>query len=234
MGGILDGLDDVFKDPVDSISGEVKSAVDGIQNAVKDGAKSLDAGQVDKVLQSFTEDAKQLGKEVITEQGQQYVAAIEELKEKFKELQDQLDIEKIKREILGKAEEFCEAYLREKVSLPEDLPIKTHPRVILDFDLSWIDIKIEIFVMKQEDPDKSFKEKYLVAGDIHYKQMFNEPLQVPDFGTQTNPNLVQNEMDRIKDEIDKQKERIIAELVASIMGDYVPPLKMLSKYLKIF
>lgn len=232
--GILDGIDDIINDTVDGMSGGLKSAVDGIQNAVQNGAKSLDADQVDMVLQSFTEDAKQLGKEIITEQGQQYVTAIEELKEKFKELQDQLDIEKIKREILGKAEEFCEAYLRDKVSLPEDLPIKTHPRVILDFDLSWIEIKIEIFVMKQEDPDNSFRERYLVAGDIHYKQMFNESLHIPDFGTQTNPNLVQNELDSIKDEIDKQKERVIAQLVASIMADYVPPLKVLSKYLKIF
>ncbi|MEK4412506.1 hypothetical protein MHB59_28635 [Bacillus sp. FSL L8-0642] len=208
--------------------------VDDIRRAVEDGAETLESSQVDTVLEAYGDKAEQLGREVITRHGQTYVAAIEELREKYKELKGQLDIKQIKREILGKAEEYCEAYLREKVSLPEDLPIKTRPRVILDFDPSWIKIKIEIFVMKQEDHDNSYKDKYLVSGNIHYKQFFNEPLDIPDFETETNPNLVQNEFDRIKEEIDKQKEKIIAQLVKSIMEDYVPPLKLLNDYLKIF
>ncbi|MED1406714.1 hypothetical protein P4U07_28900 [Bacillus mycoides] len=216
----------------------VRGAVDKIRERVESGAKTLEFNQVETVLQNFTEQAKQLGEDIITEQGQQYVAAIEDLQEKIRELTDQfnqLNIEKIKREILGKAEEFCEAYLQEHVSLPEDLPIKTHPRVIIDFNSNRIKIQIEIFVMKQEDPENTYRRNYLVVGSVQVNQQFNQTLQIPKFVPEINPNLVQNEVDKIMEEIERQKDEKIEKVVKSVMEDFVPVLKLLNdKYLKIF
>ncbi|PHB48340.1 hypothetical protein COE91_22780 [Bacillus toyonensis] len=216
------------------ITKPIQRIINQIEGEMKSGAKSLASNQVDMVLEAFTEKAKELGRDELTKRGLQYVDEIEELRKKFKELGNQLDIKYIKQQILGKAEEFGEAYLRKKVSLPEDLPIKTRPRVILDFNLDWIYIKIEIFIMKQEDPDNTYRVNYLVAGSLEFRQRFSESLHIPDLGIESNPNLVENYVKEIKKEIDKQKEKIIAQLVNSFMEDYVPPLMLLKNYIKIF
>ncbi|MED3476508.1 hypothetical protein P4520_17485 [Bacillus thuringiensis] len=213
---------------------KLPDSVEILKKEIENGAKSVVSDQVATSLQSFIEEANKLGQEVISEQGRQYIEAIEKIKEEYNKLKEQLDINKIKRDILTKAEEFCEAYLKEKVSLPEDFPIKIYPKVHLDFNMKRISIEIALYVMKQEDDEKTYRKTYLVAATFLIRQNLNESIQTPDFDVEPNPDLVQNEVDKIIKEIKDQEEIIVKKLIASVMSDYLPPLMLLKNYLPIF
>ncbi|PED17202.1 hypothetical protein [Bacillus toyonensis] len=214
--------------------GELPDLVKIVKKKIENGAKTVTNDEVTTVLQSFTEQASKLGEEIISKEGQRYIDEINELRKEYEQLSNQLNISKIKRDILTKAEQFCEAYIKEKVSLPKDFPMKIFPKVHLDCDLNQISIELDLYVLRQEDDEETYEETYLISATFLLKQKFNESIQTPDFVVEPNPNLAQNELDIIKKQIEDQKEIIVTQLIESIISDYVPPLRLLKDYLPIF
>ncbi|MFL0361468.1 hypothetical protein ACH0BF_00430 [Pseudobacillus sp. 179-B 2D1 NHS] len=122
---------------------KVNEAKNRIQDAINSGVDSLNRQDVAKVSEHFKEHIPP----EITKKGKEYALKLEEVKNKIQELQNALDINMIKKEILYRAEEFCEACLKEKLGFLSSISLKSIPKVKLDFNGQEenLDARIKVF-----------------------------------------------------------------------------------------
>ncbi|WP_156153446.1 hypothetical protein [Domibacillus robiginosus] len=209
----------------------VNEAKNRIQDAINSGADSLNPQDVAKVLEHFKEHIPL----EITEKGKEYVAKLDEVKNKLQELQSALDINTIKREILHKAEEFCEAYLKEKLGFLPSISLKGIPKVKLDFNGQEITADIKVFIMPSDREESEYESQWLVSLNVNITQDVTK-LEVPEFVLNIEPNRdwAQDRLEEIRQQLENKKDELIAQLIASILQDYMPPLRALNEAIKLF
>ncbi|WP_339200420.1 hypothetical protein MKY24_16730 [Paenibacillus sp. FSL P2-0322] len=210
---------------------EVEEAKNRITDVINNGAKNLDPKDVVKALDFFKDNIPP----EITEKGKEYVAKIEEIKQQIAQIQDALDIDKLKRDVLRKAEEFCEEYLKEKLSFLTAIELKGVPQVHLDFDGKQISAEINVFVLLKDTEESELEQGWLARLSVHAVQEIGK-LVLPDFQMKIEPNenFLKDKFEEIKKEIEAKKEELIAQLIMDILQDYLPPLRALNEVIKIF
>ncbi|MEK3920650.1 hypothetical protein [Paenibacillus sp. FSL K6-2393] len=210
---------------------EVEDTKNKILDAINNGAKNLDPKDVVVALNYFKDHIPP----EITEKGKAYIAKIEEIKQQIEQLQDALDINKLKRDVLGKAEEFCEEYLKEKLFFLTAIELKGVPRVHLDFNGKQISADINVFVLLKDTQESKFEQAWLARLSVNAVQDIAK-LVLPDLQIKIEPNqnFLNDKFEEIKKEIEAKKEELIAKLIMDILQDYVPPLRALNEVIKIF
>ncbi|TKI54925.1 hypothetical protein E8L90_05390 [Brevibacillus antibioticus] len=184
------------------------------------------------VCQAYTLFVENVYDELTAEQ-QEYVDSIKEVIEKIKELQEMFDIEKVKAEILNKAEELCEGYLREKLAFLADLNVKGVPDVEISLSGTVIKFEMYIYIIFIDDDEGTAKDKYFALLAVQLEEDISHP-------TTPSPTVepsyilerVSEEIrERVDEELRREKDAIIELLLKTFFSDYIGVFNKIKPYL---
>lgn len=188
-------------------------------NALKESAKRL---LEEKVTNAYNTALADIGNNISDAQ-KAYIEKVKEVGDQLKNLEEMLDIDKLKAQILKKAEEMCEEYLKEKLTFFESLNIKGIPDVILKLNNKDLNVNVNIYFVLlnyngNNPPNDCFSDiKVSLVQAI-------TTLTAPDIDAELRfyPERVRDEIIRqVRQQIEARKNEIIQELLKSLFSDYI-------------
>jgi hypothetical protein len=220
LGDLGRGLGNVF-------NGTFGGVVGNLNDALKQG-KQVSSKDFAKVI----EKAKDEGEKQLTEEGKRY---LEETVKRLDVLNSTLDQEQLKRKILEKAESFCETYLEDKLQFLLDLGLRGIPKVNLGFDGKEISCQILIHIILRNVSQDLYRTEWITRLVVNITQDVSK-IEVPsfDFKPESNNDYPENKRKELEEKLEEQRDILIAQLMNSVLEDYLPGLKVINEVIRIF
>lgn len=224
--------------PFEHVTNQVQGVINKIQNSISSGASSLSSNDVVTVLEQLTNNVPP----ELTEIGKMYVTQIEAIKNIYKELEGFLSIARIKHDLISKVEEASVVYLKSKLDFLQSIDLKGLPQVGIHLYAEVVKVQIVIYVIPGDVDENNFLngesgvDKWLLNLKVNLDQELTK-VEVPDFNMRITPNdrwPDEEIKEEIKVKLEEKKDELIANLMLSILGDYLPPLILLNETMKFF
>jgi hypothetical protein len=207
--------------------GDLGSLGKDLNDALKSG-KALSTASLGQIVGKVQHQLENQ----ITDAGKAYLSQIES---QLKEWGDAVNPNEIKKKILRKAEEFCEAYLKDKLDFLPSIGLKGVPKVQLNFSIPLIEATIQIYILQNDADENAYEQNWMVLMEVSLKQDISK-LEVPSFTPviRPNPNFAQDKLDEVKRQLEAKKDELIREVFMKILQDYIPPLRAINEAVKLF
>lgn len=140
---------------------------------------------------------------------------LEELRQQIK---DFLDVKGLLEKAIKEAERLCEEYLKSKlIPIEQAIPVKSFPEVELTLNESSIKCDVVVYFVEANYTGDKPQEDFLAKISASIEQSITN-LSLP---TILVDSTLGNIEDRIKNEIESQKQALIEGMLAALFGDYL-------------
>ncbi|WP_430112992.1 hypothetical protein [Paenibacillus sp. B1-33] len=190
-----------------------------LEAAAKELKEKTEALIKNQVNNAFSNLDQNIG--ALSEQGKQLVSKLEELR-------DLTDLNKLKAEVLNRAEQLGEEYLKEKLApIENQLSIVAIPDLELNLDKSTLLVQLNIYFMLPDDRDKSTFEFAIASINSEVSQSITQ-ITAPSVSAKFvfNPERISG---LIKNEIESQKDKLVQMFFEMFFSEYLTVFKKIQE-----
>ncbi|MGG0822239.1 hypothetical protein ABE099_05125 [Paenibacillus turicensis] len=143
---------------------------------------------------------------------------LNQLEELKKQIKDFFDVKGLLEKAIKEAEGLCEEYLKSKlIPIEQAIPVKSIPEVKLTLNENSIKCDVVVYFVETNYTGNKPQEDFLTKISAFIEQIITN-LSVPTVLVNTTLGNIE---DRIKNEIESQKQALIEGMLAALFGDYL-------------
>lgn len=143
---------------------------------------------------------------------------LNQLEELKKQIKDFFDVKGLLEKAIKEAEGLCEEYLKSKlIPIEQAIPVKSIPEVKLTLNENSIKCDVVVYFVETNYTGNKPQEDFLTKISASIEQIITN-LSVPTVLVNTTLGNIE---DRIKNEIESQKQALIEGMLAALFGDYL-------------
>lgn len=193
---IAEELEKKAREAEEAAKAQAAAQLEAAAKELRERTEALIKNQVNSALSNINQNL-----EGLNEQGKQLVA-------KLQELRDLTDLDKLKAEVLNRAEELGEEYLKEKLApIESQLSISAIPDLELNLDKATLLVQLNIYFLLPEDKDKSTSEFAIASINSEISQSISQ-LTAPSVSAKFNFNK-ERISDVIQNKIESEKDQLV-------------------------
>lgn len=218
---IAEELEKKAREAEEAAKAQAAAQLEAAAKELRERTEALIKNQVNSALSNINQNL-----EGLNEQGKQLVA-------KLQELRDLTDLDKLKAEVLNRAEELGEEYLKEKLApIESQLSISAIPDLELNLDKATLLVQLNIYFLLPEDKDKSTSEFAIASINSEISQSISQ-LTAPSVSAKFNFNK-ERISDVIQNKIESEKDQLVQMFFEMFFSEYLTVFKKYKKYCLTF
>lgn len=215
---IAEELEKKAREAEEAAKAQAAAQLEAAAKELRESTEALIKNQVNSALSNINQNL-----EGLNEQGKQLVA-------KLQELRDLTDLDKLKAEVLNRAEELGEEYLKEKLApIESQLSISAIPDLELNLDKATLLVQLNIYFLLPEDKDKSTSEFAIASINSEISQSISQ-LTAPSVSAKFNFNK-ERISDVIQNKIESEKDKLVQMFFEMFFSEYLTVFKKIQEVL---